>query len=114
MSPANRAPSASAINSSPTAPLAGSLTLGVISTPGPYLLPWLVPLLKRTQPDLRLIQNEDLTDDLIERLRSHRLDAASASRRIGLVWRRAHPKGADLDLLARVIRAYLPSAVRTA
>jgi LysR family hydrogen peroxide-inducible transcriptional activator len=213
-----------------TAPLAGPLTLGVIPTLGPYLLPWLVPLLKRAYPDLRLILNEDLTDDLIERLRAHRLDAAvlalpiagddlairplfdepfffacprdhplagattvsnvdlrsqrlllltdghclrdqalavcghrdapakeggadfratsletlrqmvaagmgatllpalavarggdpafavrplatGASRRIGLVWRRAYPKSADLELLARAIRDGLPSAV---
>jgi LysR family hydrogen peroxide-inducible transcriptional activator len=216
-----------------TAALAGPLTLGVIPTLGPYLLPWLVPLLKRAYPDLRLILNEDLTDDLIERLRAHRLDAAvlalpiagddleirplfdepfffacprehplataeavsdvdlrsqrlllltdghclrdqalavcghhgfsgeddaadfcatgletlrqmvaagmgatllpalaigraeeqpfavrplatGASRRIGLVWRRSYPKGADLELLARLIRDGLPSAVRAA
>jgi LysR family hydrogen peroxide-inducible transcriptional activator len=59
-----------------TAPLVGPLTLGVIPTLGPYLLPWLVPPLKRAYPDLRLILYEDLTDDLIERLRSHRIDTA--------------------------------------
>lgn len=37
-----------------------------------------------------------------------------ASRRIGLVWRRAYPKGADLELLAQVIRDGLPSAVHAA
>jgi LysR family transcriptional regulator, hydrogen peroxide-inducible genes activator len=215
-----------------TAPLTGPLTLGVIPTLGPYLLPWLVPLLTRAYPVLRLILNEGLTDDLIERLRSHRLDAAvlalptdgedleirplfdepfylacprdhplagvesvsevelrgqrlllltdghclrdqalavcgqrqaavgddidfratsletlrqmvaagmgatllpalavargedqpfavrplatGASRRIGLVWRRAYPKGADLELFAQVIRDGLPPAVRAA
>ena len=59
-----------------TAPLTGPLALGVIPTLGPYLLPWLVPLLERAFSDLRLILNEDLTDDLLERLRSHRIDAA--------------------------------------
>jgi LysR family transcriptional regulator, hydrogen peroxide-inducible genes activator len=59
-----------------TAPLVGPLTLGVIPTLSPYLLPWLMPLLKRTYPELQLILCEDLTDDLIERLRSHRIDAA--------------------------------------
>lgn len=215
-----------------TGPLAGALTLGVIPTLGPYLLPWLVPLLKRAYPDLRLILHEDLTDDLIDRLRSHRIDAAllalpiaaqdlvirplfdepfffacppdhpltraktvsdadlrkqrlllltdghclreqalavcghpdpsaeeeadfsatgletlrqmvaagmgstllpalavppaedrrfavrplaaGASRRIGLVWRRAYPKGADLDLLAVLMHGSLPPAVRAA
>jgi DNA-binding transcriptional LysR family regulator len=59
-----------------TAPLSGPLTLGVIPTLGPYLLPWLVPLLKQAFSALRLILNEDLTDNLIERLRAHRIDAA--------------------------------------
>jgi LysR family hydrogen peroxide-inducible transcriptional activator len=40
--------------------------------------------------------------------------AAGASRRIGLVWRRAYPKGADLDLLAALMRHGLPSAVHAA
>jgi LysR family hydrogen peroxide-inducible transcriptional activator len=215
------------------APLVGSLTLGVIPTLGPYLLPWLLPLLRHAYPDLRFVLHENLTDDLIERLRSHRIDAAllalpikgegletrplfdepfffacprehplarekmvsdvelrseklllltdghclrdqalavcgqreapvdneagdfratsletlrqlvaaglgstlmpalavagakdqgfavrplttDASRRIGLVWRRAYPKGADLELLAQVIRDGLPSAVHAA
>src|SRR5512132_2955865 len=47
-------------------PLVGPLSLGVIPTLGPYLLPWLVPLVKRSYPELRLIIHEDLTDDLIE------------------------------------------------
>jgi LysR family hydrogen peroxide-inducible transcriptional activator len=59
-----------------TEPLVGRLTLGVIPTLGPYLLPWLVPLLKRAYPNLRLILHENLTDDLIEGLRSHRIDTA--------------------------------------
>jgi LysR family hydrogen peroxide-inducible transcriptional activator len=59
-----------------TRPLVGPLTLGVIPTLGPYLLPWFVPLLRRAYPDLRLILCEDLTDELIDRLRTHRIDAA--------------------------------------
>lgn len=59
-----------------TAPLAGPLALGVIPTLGPYLLPWLVPLLRRAYPELRLVLCEGLTDELIERLRAHRIDAA--------------------------------------
>lgn len=61
------------------APLAGPLTLGVIPTLGPYLLPWMVPRLTRAYPDLQLVLCEDLTDDLIERLRRHRIDAAVIS-----------------------------------
>ena len=57
-------------------PLAGGFSLGVIPTLGPYLLPWLVPALKKDYPDLRLILREDLTAPLLDRLGSHRLDAA--------------------------------------
>ena len=57
-------------------PLAGGFSLGVIPTLGPYLLPWLVPALKAEYPELRLTVREDLTTLLLERLASHRLDAA--------------------------------------
>ncbi len=57
-------------------PLAGGFSLGVIPTLGPYLLPWLVPALHREYPELRLSLREDLTAPLLERLGSHRLDAA--------------------------------------
>ena len=57
-------------------PLAGRLSLGVIPTLGPYLLPWLVPALRKSYPALRLTVREDLTASLLERLVSHRLDAA--------------------------------------
>ena len=57
-------------------PLAGNFSLGVIPTLGPYVLPWLVPALKRDYPALRLVLREDLTAPLLERLSSHRLDAA--------------------------------------
>lgn len=57
-------------------PLAGGFSLGVIPTLGPYVLPWLVPALKTDYPDLRLVLREDLTVPLLERLGSHRLDAA--------------------------------------
>ena len=57
-------------------PLTGDFSLGVIPTLGPYVLPWLVPALKRAYPALRLVLREDLTAPLLERLGSHRLDAA--------------------------------------
>ena len=57
-------------------PLVGAFSLGVIPTLGPYLLPWLVPAMKKAYPDLRLALREDLTTPLLERLSSHRLDAA--------------------------------------
>ena len=57
-------------------PLTGRFSLGVIPTLGPYLLPWLVPALKKDYPQLRLSVREDLTAPLLERLSSHHLDAA--------------------------------------
>ena len=57
-------------------PMAGGFSLGVIPTLGPYLLPWLVPALKADYPELRLTVREDLTMPLLDRLGSHRLDAA--------------------------------------
>lgn len=59
-----------------TATLSGPLNLGVIPTLGPYLLPWVLPSLSKTYPQLRLIVHEDLTDHLLERLKTHRIDAA--------------------------------------
>ena len=57
-------------------PLTGTFSLGVIPTLGPYLLPWLVPALRAGYPELRLTVREDLTDPLLDSLRTHRLDAA--------------------------------------
>jgi LysR family hydrogen peroxide-inducible transcriptional activator len=57
-------------------PLSGGFSLGVIPTLGPYVLPWLIPALKKDYPELRLALREDLTAPLLERLASHRLDAA--------------------------------------
>lgn len=56
------------------APMSGPLRLGVIPTVGPFLLPRLMPALRRSFPGLRLYLREDLTDHLVERLRSRRLD----------------------------------------
>ena len=56
-------------------PMAGPLRLGVIPTLGPYLLPYLVPQLRADYPRLSLYLREDLTANLIERLRGGSLDA---------------------------------------
>ena len=56
-------------------PMAGMLRLGVISTLGPYLLPHLVPQLRTDYPQLQLYLREDLTGNLVERLRTGALDA---------------------------------------
>ena len=56
-------------------PMAGTLRLGVIPTLGPYLLPHLVPQLRADYPQLQLYLREDLTANLIERLRAGTLDS---------------------------------------
>jgi LysR family transcriptional regulator, hydrogen peroxide-inducible genes activator len=61
---------------SATRPLCGPLRLGAIPTIAPYLLPNLLPALRRAHPDLALYLREDLTERLLERLRAGRLDVA--------------------------------------
>jgi LysR family transcriptional regulator, hydrogen peroxide-inducible genes activator len=56
------------------APMSGPLRLGVIPTIGPFLLPRLMPVLRRRYPKLRLHLREDITAHLVERLESNRLD----------------------------------------
>jgi LysR family hydrogen peroxide-inducible transcriptional activator len=55
-------------------PLSGPLRLGVIPTVGPYLLPKVLPRLRRDYPDLRLYLREDLTARLLDRLSDGDLD----------------------------------------
>jgi LysR family hydrogen peroxide-inducible transcriptional activator len=60
-------------------PLAGPLHLGVIQTVGPYLMPRLLPLLRRSYPALKLLLHEERTAALLARLRAGALDAAILS-----------------------------------
>jgi len=53
----------------------GPLRLGVIPTLGPYLIPHLLPPIRDAFPKLRLFLREDLTVNLLEQLRSVKLDA---------------------------------------
>ena len=57
-------------------PLVGPLRLGVIPTLATYFLPWLVPLVKGHYQRLQLVVHEDLTQDLVQRLRNFDIDAA--------------------------------------
>jgi LysR family hydrogen peroxide-inducible transcriptional activator len=56
------------------APMTGPMRLGVIPTVGAFLLPRLLPALKESFPQLQLSLSEDLTERLIEKLASGRLD----------------------------------------
>ena len=55
-------------------PLAGPLRLGAIYTIGPYLLPKLIPLLRRSAPTMQLHIQENFTHRLGEMLRSGEVD----------------------------------------
>jgi LysR family hydrogen peroxide-inducible transcriptional activator len=55
-------------------PLAGALRLGVIPTVSPFLLPRVLPALRRAHPRLKLYLTEDLTARLAEGLHAGRLD----------------------------------------
>ena len=61
---------------SAAAPLSGLLRFGAIPTIAPFLLPGVLPPLRRAHPDLKLYLREDLTERLIERLRAGTLDVA--------------------------------------
>ncbi len=57
-------------------PFTGPFRLGAIPTIAPFLLPRVLPLLKKKYPRLRLHLREDLTARLAEGLRARTLDAA--------------------------------------
>ena len=61
---------------SATRPLSGPLRLGAIPTIAPYLLPGVLPALRRVHGGLKLYLREDLTKRLLERLRAGLLDVA--------------------------------------
>jgi LysR family hydrogen peroxide-inducible transcriptional activator len=52
-------------------PMTGTLRLGVIPTIAPFLLPLILPEIRTRYKDLHLALREDLTGNLIMRLRNH-------------------------------------------
>jgi LysR family hydrogen peroxide-inducible transcriptional activator len=56
-------------------PLAGTLRLGAIYTIGPYLLPKLIPILRKNAPTMQLLIQENFTHRLAEMLKSGEVDA---------------------------------------
>ena len=56
--------------------LAGALKLGVIYSVGPYLLPEIIPILRKTAPEMPLIVEENLTSNLEMQLRNGVIDVA--------------------------------------
>jgi len=57
-------------------PMSGTLRLGVIPTIAPFLLPKALPGLRERYPKLKLALREDLTGNLLARLRDGELDLA--------------------------------------
>lgn len=57
-------------------PDAGSVRLGLFPTLGPYLLPHVIPQLRKRFPALELLLVEEKSDVLLQQLREGRLDAA--------------------------------------
>jgi LysR family hydrogen peroxide-inducible transcriptional activator len=55
-------------------PLSGSLRLGVIPTVAPFLLPKVLPKLRKAYPKLKLYLTEDLTQRLVDDLHEGTLD----------------------------------------
>src|SRR3970282_896535 len=55
-------------------PLAGPLRLGAIYTIGPYLLPKLIPILRRAAPQMQLHIQENFTHVLSELLKNGEVD----------------------------------------
>jgi LysR family hydrogen peroxide-inducible transcriptional activator len=56
-------------------PLAGPLRLGAIYTIGPYLLPKLIPILRKNAPSMQLLIQENFTHRLGDALKSGEVDA---------------------------------------
>jgi LysR family hydrogen peroxide-inducible transcriptional activator len=57
-------------------PMQGTLRLGVIPTIAPFVLPTVMPELRKKFPNLQLALREDLTAHLLSRLRDRQLDFA--------------------------------------
>lgn len=57
-------------------PMSGTLRLGVIPTVAPYVLPFVLPEFRKRYPECHLALREDLTANLLQRLKDRQLDIA--------------------------------------
>ncbi len=55
-------------------PLSGELRMSVIPTIAPFMLPKMLPRLRRERPDLKLLLREETSDDAVESLNHGRVD----------------------------------------
>jgi len=56
-------------------PYSGELTIGIIPTVAPYLLPYIMPILSSTFPKLTIYLVEEQTASIVEKLKAGALDA---------------------------------------
>ncbi len=56
-------------------PFAGPYRIGIIPTLGPYLLPHILPAIKKTLPNIELIIAENKTENVMAQLRAGTMDA---------------------------------------
>ena len=54
--------------------MSGPIHIGFIPTVGPYLLPWIVPVIRELYPDLELFFHEEQTHVLVKKLHEGKLD----------------------------------------
>ncbi|WP_114638333.1 hydrogen peroxide-inducible genes activator [Polynucleobacter necessarius] len=57
-------------------PMTANIRLGVIPTIAPFLLPTVLPEVRKQFPDLKITLREDLTANLLARIADHKLDFA--------------------------------------
>jgi LysR family hydrogen peroxide-inducible transcriptional activator len=57
-------------------PLAGEIRMAVFPTLAPYLLPHLIPEIKRAFPKLNLLLSEEKTPDILQQLEAGKIDCA--------------------------------------
>jgi LysR family hydrogen peroxide-inducible transcriptional activator len=81
-------------------PEAGSVRLGLFPTLGPYLLPHVVPSMRRRFPKLELLLVEEKTETLLAMLREGRLDAAVLALPLHEDWLEVEPLFEEPFLLA--------------
>lgn len=81
-------------------PMSGKVRLGVIPTVGPFLLPRLMPALRKAFPNLKTYLTEDTTGRCLERLAANRLDIVLLALPCDCIGTDTLPVGRDEFLVA--------------
>ena len=86
-----------------TGALTGTFHLGIIPTSGAYLLPLILPVVRKTHPGVKLFIREEQTTDLLRKLTRGDLDAAIVSLPID------EPALSTVELLVEPFKAIVPT-----